>query len=283
MEHSEDSCRFTVDYAKCSGCGECAADCVAEIIEMRDGKPEIPPDKRGDGLACQHCLAVCPSGAVSVSGVNLAGSLPLGVTDFAPGALELLVRGRRSVRRFEQRPIPENVIRELLDAAAHAPTGVNAMRRRFTVIADPCVMGRFRETTMDAILAAEKRGTIPERWDWLPDSAREWRKSGKDEVFRNSPHLLVASCHQDAPCPVPDGLIAMSYFELLAQSRGIGTVWGGIPHALISVIAPELRRPLSLPDDHVVVYAMMFGFPAVRYFRTARKAAEDVHFVNIPE
>ncbi|MDR1519640.1 MAG: nitroreductase family protein [Planctomycetota bacterium] len=276
-----DACQFKVDYAKCVACGECAADCVAEIISPRgDGKPEIAPDQLANGIGCQHCLTICPTGAASALGLDPAKSLPLDGADFAPGSLDLLIRGRRSIRRFSREPVPKKLIRELLAAAAHAPTGVNAMRRRFTVIADPCAMDRFRETTMSAILAAEKRGPLPEVWDWLPDSAREWRKSGKDEVFRNAPHLLAVSAHRDSPCPQPDGLIAMSYFDLLAQSRGVGTVWGGMPYAIVETIAPELRGRLELPEDHILAYIMMFGFPAARHRRTAQRLPEDVHWLE---
>ena len=36
-----------------------------------------------------------------------------------------LMMKRRSVRNFEDRPIPEDVVRKLLDAANNAPTGGN--------------------------------------------------------------------------------------------------------------------------------------------------------------
>ncbi|MDR2391710.1 MAG: nitroreductase family protein [Planctomycetota bacterium] len=278
-ESDNDACRFTVDPEKCVGCGECAADCIAEIIDLQDSKPEIAPDQRANGIGCQHCLTICPTGAVSVLGLNPADSLPLDQPEFFPTALDILMRGRRSIRRFRQEQVPEKLIRELLGAIAHAPTGVNAMRRRFTVIASPVAMDSFRKTTMAAILDAEKRGDIPEYWDWLPDSAREWQNGGKDEVFRGAPHLLVVSSHKDSPCPQPDAFIAMSYFDLLAQSRGVGTVWGGIPYALIGMIAPELRQPLGIPEDHVFVYAMMFGFPEVRHWRSAQRLPEDIHWI----
>ncbi|MDR3077901.1 MAG: nitroreductase family protein [Planctomycetota bacterium] len=275
-----DPCRFQVDAAKCDGCGECAADCVAGIIHLRDGLPRIPLEKRGDGIGCQHCLAICPSGAVSVLGLDPAGSISLENADFHPEALDLLVRSRRSIRRFDSKPVPRKLIEELLETTAHAPTGVNHMHRRFTVLATPAAMDRFRAAAMSAVLAAAERGTIPDYWDWLPDSAREWQKGGPDEMFRNAPHLLVLSCHRDSPCPQPDGFIALSHFDLAAQSRGVGTVWGGIPYAVIEHLAPELRRDLDLPEDHLFIYAMMFGFPAARHRRAVQRRPEDVRWLD---
>ena len=275
-----DSCIFQVDSDKCDGCGECAADCVAGIISMERGKPLVLPEKRGDGIGCQHCLAVCPSGAASVLGLDPAHSPSLENADFHPEALDLLIRGRRSIRRFNSEPVPRKLLEELLETAAHAPTGVNHMHRRFTVLATPAAMNRFRVAAMSAILEADRRGDVPDYWDWLPDSAREWKNGGPDEVFRNAPHLLILSCHRDSPCPQPDGLIALSYFDLAAQSRGVGTVWGGIPFALIERLAPELRRDLDIPEDHLLVYAMMFGFPAVRHRRAVQRRPEDVRWLT---
>ncbi|MDR3210306.1 MAG: nitroreductase family protein [Planctomycetota bacterium] len=277
---SSDSCRFQVNSAICIGCGECVEDCVAEILELRDGRPQVKAGEESNGLACQHCLAICPVGAASVLGLSPANSdlLPETMPSFQP--VDFLVRARRSVRRFSERPVPVEVIRKLIDLAAYAPTGVNTQGRLFTVLAEPGAMNRFRRTTMTAILKAEKRGGMPEAWDWLPDLVRKWENGGKDEVFRNAPHLLVISNHQDAPCVQPDGFIAMSYFDLLAQASGIGTVWGGIPYALISSVCPELQVALELPSEQEFVYCMMFGYPEVNYRRTVQRKAENVHFLR---
>ncbi|MCG0277722.1 MAG: 4Fe-4S dicluster domain-containing protein [Thermanaeromonas sp.] len=54
-----------VDQEKCSGCGECAAACPAQILSMADGKAEVTGDPV-ECLGCESCTSVCPTGAVTV-------------------------------------------------------------------------------------------------------------------------------------------------------------------------------------------------------------------------
>ncbi len=56
--------RATVDRARCTGCGTCAALCPERAITLRDGKAEI-----GDACeSCQRCVGFCPSAAVGFPG-----------------------------------------------------------------------------------------------------------------------------------------------------------------------------------------------------------------------
>ncbi|MBF7081476.1 4Fe-4S binding protein [Desulfallas sp. Bu1-1] len=55
----------TVDRDLCEGCGECADNCPASILEMVDGKADVT-GSLDDCLGCETCVSVCPSGAVKV-------------------------------------------------------------------------------------------------------------------------------------------------------------------------------------------------------------------------
>jgi nitroreductase len=61
----------------------------------------------------------------------------------------------------------------------------------------------------------------------------------------------------------------MAYFELLAQSSGLGTLWLGLLRRALE-LSPDLKELLGLPADHGY-YAMLFGYPAVRYQRTVQR------------
>ncbi len=70
---------------------------------------------------------------------------------------------RRSVREFSDRPVPDQVIRDCLEAAASAPSGANRQPWHFVVVRDPEVKRRIRE-------AAEREerdfyhGRAPNAW-----------------------------------------------------------------------------------------------------------------------
>lgn len=271
---------FTVDADKCTKCGECAADCLWGVIEM-DGLPVVRPGNEANCIGCQHCLAVCKPGALSVFDLDPADSLPLKNNLPDPARMETLLMGRRSTRRYRKEGVDPSLIRRMLEIASHAPTAVNMRPATLTVVDDPESMNRLRADMTEAALAALHENRIPAGWERIGEYIRGC-ESGEDILFRNAPHLLLASAPEDALAPMADCHIVMSYFELLANAHGVGTVWNGIARALITMIVPEFRTRLGIPDNHLVVCAMSFGLPAVRYHRTVQRPGAVISPVRYP-
>ncbi len=262
---------FKVNARRCIRCGACAAECVAGIIVQKGRDlPAIPPDQESNCLECQHCLAVCPVGAISILGCQPAGSLPLAAGSLPTLAqMERLVRGRRSIRKYRQQNVAPALLRKLLAALANCPTGCNQRELTFTVIGDRAVMGKFRKKVMDAIAAAAKVRRPPAQIADLAEALAEYRAGKPDFIFRGAPHALIVSAPPDAPCPEQDVALALAYFELLAQSAGLGTVWWGLLKMALEAL-PRLKRFVGLPAKQVY-YAMLFGRPAVRFHRTVQR------------
>jgi len=262
---------FTVNAERCIRCGWCAKDCPAGIIEQQ-GKalPAIRPENEEDCLQCQHCLAVCPKGAVAILGRSPDDSLPLSPRSFPKlAAMDRFVRGRRSVRHYRDENVDPALIRQLLATLANVPTGVNRRGLTFSVIDDRAVMQRFRERSQAALLAAQAAGQIPERFVYLGRIIERTRETGQDIILRGAPHALVVSAPPDAPCGYEDVILSLAYFEMLAQSAGLGTVWCGLLKLTLAVV-PDLKALIDLPPDHLH-YCMLFGYPAVRYARTVQR------------
>jgi len=268
---------FAVDHQKCTSCGRCVADCPAHIIDLAEGAPVIRPENEAACYKCQHCLAICPTAAISILGINpgqsdlLAGNLP------APRALATLMKGRRSVRRYREENVAPDLVQHLLEVAWHAPTGVNARQVRFTVVDDRARMAKLREDIMAGLGRLVRSNSLPEAFARFEGIVSAWEEKGVDIIFRDAPHLLVASAPQLAPTPLADCMIALSYFELYARANGVGTVWGGLAKYAIDDLLPETRSALGIPHDHQVGYAMMFGKPAVEYPRTVQHGPALIH------
>ena len=260
---------------KCVACGMCVDDCPAAIIAIDDGVAAVKPEDMENCLGCQHCLAICPTGAVEVAGRRPGSSRPLSPPD--PQSLDLLVRGRRSVRKFSPHPVERELFDRVLETAAHAPTGVNSRDRLFTAILDSGVMAEYRDRACRALVAGSDR--MPEELSWLVSAASKWLDKGRDVIFRNAPHLIVVTSGPGASTGEADCLIALSYFDLIAQANGIGTVWCGMADYMLRHL-PETRRWLGIPDDHAMGYAMLFGMPDVFYARTAQYGPESVSVIE---
>jgi len=223
-------------------------------------------------------LAICPTAALSILGRDPASSLPL-TTGSLPAfnQVDRFIRGRRSIRHYRDENVAPVLIQKLLSTLANVPTGVNRRELTFSVIDDKTVLQGIRIKVYKALSATAGTGRVPE---YLSNAASAYFDRGIDRIFRGAPHALIASAPPDAPCSREDVVLALAYFEFLAQSAGLGTVWWGMFKSIFEAL-PKLKPLVNLPADHVY-YAMLFGTPAIHFARTVqRDDAAMIQRVNL--
>jgi len=274
--------QLIIDHDLCVQCGACMDDCPFHIIEMEDDYPVVNHKREHHCIQCQHCLAVCPTGALSILGVRPENSLPLPETLPSPRQMEALIRGRRSVRFYKPEPVAPATIAEMLAIVANAPTGKNNRLCLFTVIEDQESMDILRRETMEGLRRAVVEKRLGEGQSYFRHVVKAWDQ-GRDIIFRNAPHLLMVSAPPTITTPDADALIAMSYFDLLAGSMGIGTLWNAMIRWAFEIIEPDVDMftRLGIPKDHVKGYTLLFGYPAVQYHRTVQRDEAFVNRVNL--
>jgi ferredoxin len=272
--------QFTIDHDLCIQCGACVDDCPFHIIEMAPDYPALNPARIHHCIRCQHCLAVCPTAALSILGRDPRDSLPLPQSLPSAPQVEALIRGRRSIRRFHPEPLESGSIESMLRTVANAPTGKNNRQCLFTVIEDPASMDRFRTETMAGLRQAVAEKRLTQGLSYFRHVVSAW-DNGRDIIFRGAPHLLMVSAPATASTPDADILIAMSYFELLAASMGIGTLWNAMIRWAFSLLTTDMYQRLGIPDDHVKGYVLLFGRPAVRYHRTVQRDSARINRVQL--
>ena len=223
---------------------------------------------------------ICPTGALSILGLKPADSRPATGKLHTPDMMEALIVERRSVRRFKPENVEPELLQRLLDVVWHAPTGKNSRDVLLTVVDDREKLAGLRQNVMTGLGGLIREGKLPEGLAYYADIVRLWEEQGVDALFRNAPHLLIASSPAQSVTPVPDCMIALSYFDLFAQSLGVGTVWNGLTRRAINDLLPETRLQLGIPDDHVIGYVMSFGTPALKFRRTAQRGPARVNRVS---
>ncbi|HYQ59267.1 MAG TPA: nitroreductase family protein [Draconibacterium sp.] len=268
-----------IDKEKCTQCGLCAADCPTLVINPKSEYPEIKEGKEEHCIKCQHCLAICPTAALSIWGKKPDDSIPVKSRFVDTEDLAQLIKTRRSIRKFKPDELEKEFIHELLVTAAYAPTGHNKNAVLFSVVDNRSDLEKFRETAYAGIKRAFAEGNLPAPMAFINDFQRLWYSKQIDVVFRNTPHLLIASAPKTIATPETDATIALSYFELLANSNGLGTLWNGFVKWIIRDIVPELGSKIGLPDDHVIAGVLLFGKPAVKYARSVQ--SEGLHLNRI--
>lgn len=259
---------FKVDKEKCTQCKICVSECPVLIINGKTEWPTIKEGKEENCLKCQHCLAVCPTGAISIWGKNPEDSIPATVSIPQRKDLENLMQTRRSIRRFKKNEVDKALIERLLTMASYAPTAKNENAVQFTVVDNEEDMARLRALTYDTIKEVTDAGNMPAKKAFLSNFQKVWESKNIDVIFRGAPHILIASAPVACTAPDLDATLAMTYFDLLANSEGIGTLWDGFAKNVFEDVDSDLKNKMGIPDTHRVVAVLVFGLPAVKFPRS---------------
>jgi iodotyrosine deiodinase len=168
---------------------------------------------------------------------------------------------RRTVRDFESRPVPREVIEQCLLAAGTAPSGANQQPWFFSVIADPARKHRIRE-------AAEKEerefygGKAPQEWlDALAPLGTD-----PDKPFLEEAPLLIAIFAQKYGVR-PDGSRFSHYY--VPESVGIATGFliTALHHAGLATLTHTpspmgfLNEICGRPASEKPVILLVVGYP----------------------
>lgn len=264
---------FTVDQDKCTNCGRCSADCPVLIINNKTEFPSIKEGKEGMCLKCQHCLAVCPEGAISIWGKEPENSISVDSPMPDVEALENLIQTRRSIRKFKKQELDKAVINRLVNMASYAPTAKNENDVLFSVVDNREDMAKLTALTYEYIKRAGEENKLAPTEMHFKKFQEVWDAKKIDILFRNAPHMLIFSAPQTGTEPVVDSTIAASYFELLANSQGIGTMWDGFAKSVFEDVTPEIKAEIGIPEDHKIAMVLLFGEPAVKFTRSIQNEA----------
>lgn len=251
-----------VDKEKCVKCGLCAKDCLVHAIQINE--EGYPYSNATNCLGCQHCLAICPQGAISSFDLNPENSLTK--ANVASEEMFKLIANRRSCRQYKHENIDTEKMAKLKDMLNYVPTGCNFKDLHFSIIEDVNVMESVKDdlyTDLQKIVRFMPFGSGSK----LKSYKNAIMKRNNDFVFRNAPHAIIVSVNKKAPCKDIDPTIALSYFELYAQTLGLGTLWCGLGYWTIPLSKKVMKR-LEIPKTHKIAYVMLFGNPAIDYKRS---------------
>lgn len=272
---------FIVNEDKCTNCGRCSADCPVLIINNKTEYPTIKEGKEETCLKCQHCLAVCPEGAISIWGKEPENSIPANSQIPHTTHMANLYQTRRSIRKFKKEEVDQSTIENLIAIASYAPTAKNENAVQFTVVENRDEMAKLRDLTYNRIKAAFNEDRLAQPNLYMNKFREVWEAKNIDIIFRNAPHLVIFSAPKTGTEPLLDCSIAASYFELLANSNGLGTMWNGFAKYAFEDVAPEIKSKIGIPENHKVGTVLLFGHSAVKFARSIQNDNPNIKPVRL--
>ena len=255
--------KIEVNAERCIHCGLCIKDCMMNCIEFDENK--IPRYAQG-GIQrcgeCQHCMAVCPKGALSFGGIN-PDNLTKTSYDNTEELLNL-IKSRKSVRQYRSEDVPSDKLEKIINMLPFVPTGGNVNDLHFSIVETKEKMDEIIRVSYEEL---EKSSGNP-----IFEMCKNLHKSGTDLIYRNSSSMIAVATDMNravAGCENTDSIIALSYIELYAHSLGLGTLWCDLGLNVLNSF-PKAYELLEIPENYTLSYIMLLGVPAVKYYRTTQ-------------
>jgi nitroreductase len=158
---------------------------------------------------------------------------------------------RRSIRRFEDKPVDAKELEAILEAGMYAPSAMNQQSWHFTVVQSKEFLDLINSVTMETFA---KSGN---------PNFEARAKTEAFSPFYHAPLFIIVSCDKKAIAPIHDGSLALGNMFLAAKSLGIGSCWiHAMNFVLESETGYELRKKLQIPEGFMPVGSGAFGYSA---------------------
>jgi len=197
--------------------------------------------------------------------------------DENPNLFEIM-QTTRSMRRLKPDPVPDELIRKILEAGTFAPSGGNMQRWRFLVVKDPAIkatIGALYKRTWDEQVGPRYRagepapGTGRERFLRMLDAAQYLA----DHIHK-APVWIVPCMGGPAPTRTSGSSVYPAVQNMLLAARALGL--GATLTTLYLNFEKEVDAALGLPPD-VHTYALLpIGYPMGRFGPVRRMPLGDV-------
>lgn len=256
----------------CIGCNACVKDCFVENIYIEDGYAKI----KGECINCGHCVAVCPTKAVSMPEYTMESVVEYEENSFHIPADRLLnfIKFRRTIRQFKDKTVEEEKIKQIIEAGRHTPTGSNLQNVRYIVVREQ--LQPLRESILKKLnkLAGEQKGNpVMARYaDGFRAMYQSYQQdpSKEDKLFFHAPVALIVVSNDVLPAA-----LASTSMELQANALGIGSLYSGFSTRAINT-DEDCRTLLNLADNENAITVMVLGYPDVTYHRTAPRKSPEI-------
>jgi nitroreductase len=170
------------------------------------------------------------------------------MTDFS----RLLVQ-RRSIRDYQDDPVPTDVIKELIGEATLAPSSGNGQPWKFIIINDRRLIKRLSDESKKNLVSDMEKN--PGHPSWRYEATL---KNEDFNVFYNAPGLVIIAGPSALYSTRVDCALFAAYFMLAAADRGLGTCWVNLGS---NIRDGKIKREIGLPDDHTIVAPITIGWP----------------------
>lgn len=172
------------------------------------------------------------------------------------------IRGRRATRGYTAEPVDRAAIAQLIEAAVHAPSAMNAQPWDFCVIEGRARLQAISEAAAAHMAALVRQGELAGLHHGNLDSPHF-------DVLYHAPALVVIST-QAGPWAAENAALAAENLMLAAHAIGLGSCWIGLAQRWLET--DEGKAAIECPPGFVPVAPIILGHPSASAPQAARRA-----------
>lgn len=282
----------SINQDECTVCEVCVERCAC--FSETSGVIIAAADENNCNL-CGHCVALCPTDAIVHNQMDMDNFFDLEQDiGFKTDDFIQFIRRRRSHRKFEDKPVPREVLKKIVDTCRYAPTASNVQNVEILIIQDRRKIQRLSELTMESFQKAkkvleERAAALKEAGKEIPEDmqyslqvlqAREERMAARevagDMVFHNAPVVMIFHSLEATSMPKDNGVIASTTATLTAMTMGLESCYIGLFEAAAGY--PPIVEELKLPPDNKIFSVLIMGYPSMTYYRTVDRKSIQVRW-----
>ena len=196
-----------------------------------------------------------------------------------------LIRGRRSIRRYQPEPVPDDVLRRVLEAATWAPSAHNRQPWRFVVLTESSKREHLGRR-MGELLRAARSADGDDAADIEGDVARSYNRIAGAAVaivvFMTLEDMDVypdaRRSHAEELMAVQGAAMATQNLLVAAHAEGLGACWMCAP----LFCQEEVGAALGVPAHWQAQALITLGYPASKGKPANRRPVADMTFEAAP-
>ena len=269
--------QIEINSDKCNSCGTCIAICTKECISGKEEGSTPVIDHPESCIVCGHCIAACPADAMNHPEMSKAEFSRVYTDGIDPKTLARFLASKRSVRKYSDQPVEQEIIEKILKAGSCAPQAKNSRTQNFHLITDPDKIEEMEQAVVNAYRKVIKLASPPIRpliGCILPHKGRLLKNvrpslerlvqkadNGGKPIFHSAPVVIAIDGLKSNLLAKDDASIAMQYMMMLAYAEGIDSCLIGYA----SSRPASLRKILNVPKDREVQVVAIFGHGSMKY------------------